>query len=70
MKKATIKLIRKTSLVADPRYEVVQLTNCAFFTVQPGRGPAIHVGDEITEPQAEDLATDRRFTVTISKAKE
>ena len=71
MKKASIKLVLKKSLVADPCYEVVQLVNCSYFSLdgyRPG-SKVFRVEDELSEMEADIISTDKRFTVTIGKAK-
>jgi len=70
MKKITISLVSHKRLCTTPFYQVVRLTNCASFTMQPDRDlPVFQVGDTLTPAQAEIVAKDARFEVIITQAK-
>lgn len=69
MKKVRIELKFRPSWVV---YEVVKLVNCATFTLSVGKqcgcGPFM-IGSTLQPREAEALAADRRFEVTITQEK-
>lgn len=65
MKKARIELVFNPGLAV---YQVVKLVNMATFTTRNGHNVKM-IGSTLDCKEAEEVATDRRFDVTITQAK-
>lgn len=67
-KNVKVKMVAHRSLVAPTEYEITDLVNCASITTCQN-SKVFRVGDRATESEAEEIAGDRRWDSTITKAK-
>jgi hypothetical protein len=68
MKKIKVHLEHHNRLVAGEFYNIAKLVNTASITVHPADTKRYHIGESLTMAQGEEVATDRRYEVTITEA--